>query len=134
MTKRFLAVLAALALALGLAMVGASPAQAAFQPNSVNNSGYSNQNILACDPGVSCLERSPGFSVYQVTPGGWSPDVVAVCPYCVAKYRAVAPGGYVTGWVELHGGRRGAWIDSGAVFRMWGQGTEVQVIMAGPFY
>lgn len=139
-TRAYVRLLGALAMALMMAVAVAGPASATHipghpKPNSVNNSGYSNQAILICSPGDPCVRREPGGTMYQSTDGGWNPDAVAVCAYCVAKYRAIAPSGYATGWVEQHGSRYpGNWIDTAALFRMWGQGTQVQVIMAGPFY
>lgn len=137
MIKKLGSAFAALFIGLGISVAGAAPASAAIgAPNSVINTIYSDQRILICSPGDPCVTRYPGEAMFETTEGGWNPDLVAVCRYCIAYYRAVVNHGPVlSGWVTQEGGRYGTWIDAGAVHRMWGdRNIQVQVTMTGPYY
>lgn len=128
MKNRLLALVAACAVAVGLSLVGATPAQAALY-NTVSNSYLSNSNVLVCGGPSGCVTLQPSY----FTPGSpaWNPTQVAIGANTSALYR-VRKGDWLGPWGGIEGGASGTWLNVGNLQAYFGSPINVEVLYNDP--
>lgn len=127
--NRIVALLFAVLLSLGVALISAPSAAAATTRNSVENSSLSGANILVCGGGSAgngCVTLTPGQSVFQ-TPG-WNPTQVAVGSGQSILYRAMKDD-VIGPWSGMSGPN---WLAIEGMQNYLGGGVRAQIIMKDP--